>query len=86
MTKVLALEWAQYGIHVNCIAPAYIQTPMTAGWLSDPNRLNPILAATPLGRLGQPEDLYGPVVFLASDWSSYVTGHTLMVDGGWVAR
>lgn len=86
LTKVLALEWAQHNINVNAIAPAYIRTPMTEGWLADKERLNPILAATPLGRLGAVEDLAGPVVFLASDWSSYITGHTLMVDGGWVAR
>jgi 2-deoxy-D-gluconate 3-dehydrogenase len=86
LTKVMALEWAQYGINVNAIAPAYIKTPMTEGWLADKERLNPILAATPLGRLGSVEDLAGPVVFLASEWSSYITGHILMVDGGWVAR
>jgi len=86
LTKVLALEWAQHNIHVNCIGPAYIRTPMTAGWLNDKERLNAILGSTPLGRLGEIEDLAGPVVFLASDWSNYVTGHTLLVDGGWAAR
>ena len=86
LTKVLALEWAQYNINVNAIAPAYIRTPMTEGWLTDKERLNAILASTPMGRLGGVEDLAGPVVFLASDMASYVTGHTLMVDGGWVAR
>jgi len=59
---------------------------MTAGWLNDKERLNAILGSTPLGRLGEIEDLAGPVVFLASDWSNYVTGHTLLVDGGWAAR
>ncbi|EAX47030.1 short-chain dehydrogenase/reductase SDR [Thermosinus carboxydivorans Nor1] len=86
LTKVLALEWAQYNINVNCIAPAYIRTPMTEGWLSDQVRLQSILSNTPLGRLGTVEDLAGPVVFLASDWSNYITGHTLLVDGGWTAR
>ncbi|MDR7868225.1 MAG: glucose 1-dehydrogenase [Sporomusaceae bacterium] len=86
LTKVLALEWAPYNINVNAIAPAYIRTPMTEGWLTDKERLNAILSATPMGRLGSIEDLAGPVVFLASDWASYITGHTLMVDGGWVAR
>ncbi|MDR3591166.1 MAG: glucose 1-dehydrogenase [Negativicutes bacterium] len=86
LTKVLALEWAQYNINVNCIGPAYIRTPMTAGWLNDKERLDSILSATPLGRLGEMEDLAGPVVFLASDWSNYVTGHTLLVDGGWAAK
>lgn len=86
LTKVLALEWAQFNINVNAIAPAYIRTPMTEGWLTDQVRLQAILSSTPMGRLGSIEDLAGPVVFLASDWSSYITGHTLMVDGGWVAR
>jgi gluconate 5-dehydrogenase len=86
LTRVLALEWAQYNINVNCIGPAYIRTPMTAGWLNDKERLDAILSCTPLGRLGEVEDLAGPVVFLASDWSNYVTGHTLLVDGGWAAR
>ncbi|MDR3565496.1 MAG: glucose 1-dehydrogenase [Negativicutes bacterium] len=86
LTKVLALEWAQYNINVNCIGPAYIRTPMTAGWLNDEERLKVILDSTPLRRLGEVEDLAGPVVFLASDWSNYVTGHTLLVDGGWAAK
>ena len=86
LTKVLALEWAPYNICVNAIAPAYIRTPMTGGWLADPDRLRAILDATPLGRLGEAEDLVGAVVFLASDWSNYVTGTIVGVDGGWLAR
>lgn len=86
LTKVLALEWAQYNINVNCLAPAYIRTPMTEGWLNDEARLKPILDSTPLGRIGTLEEVAGPAVFLSSDWSNYVTGHTLLVDGGWAAR
>jgi 2-deoxy-D-gluconate 3-dehydrogenase len=86
LTRHLALEWAKYNVNVNAIAPGYIRTPMTEGWLTDPARLETIVSNTPMGRLGSPEDLAGPVIFLASDWSDYVTGHVLMVDGGWVAR
>lgn len=86
LTKCLATEWAQHNVLVNAIGPAYIRTPMTEGWLTDKERLDYILSMTPMKRLGTLEDLAGPVVFLASDWSNYVTGHTLMVDGGWVAR
>ena len=86
LTKSLALEWAKNNINVNSLAPGYIRTPMTEDWLSEPERLARILSATPMDRLGSIEDLAGPVVFLASECSNYITGHTLMVDGGWVAR
>ena len=86
LTKVMALEWAQYNINVNCLAPAYIRTPMTEGWLTDQVRLQAILSSTPLNRIGTLEEVAGPTVFLASDWSNYVTGHTLLVDGGWAAK
>lgn len=86
LTKVLALEWAPYNINVNAIAPAYIRTPMTSGWLSDKERYKTIIDSTPLGRVGDLEDLAGPVVFLASEASNYVTGHVLYVDGGWLAK
>lgn len=86
LTKVMALEWAEYNIQVNGIAPPYVRTPMTGGWLSDKERLKWIIDSTPLGRLGEIEDLSGPVVFLASDMSDFVTGHILYVDGGWTAQ
>ncbi len=86
MTKVWALEWADCGINVNAVAPAYIRTPMTAGWLNDQERLNWILGMTPLKRLGEPQEVAGPVAFLASDWANYITGTTLYVDGGWTSR
>ena len=80
MTKTLAAEWGQYNINVNCISPSYVLTPMHA---STPVVVRSrIRELTPLGHVQRPEDLYGPVVFLASDASNYVTGHDLMVDGG----
>ncbi|WP_400163667.1 SDR family NAD(P)-dependent oxidoreductase [Brevibacillus sp. TJ4] len=86
LTKVWAEELAPYQITVNAIAPAYIKTPMTEGWLSDPARLQKIVEATMLKRVGELSDLIGPVVFLASDSSAYVTGQILTIDGGWTAR
>ena len=80
MTRMLAAEWGQYNINVNCISPSYILTPMHA---SSPLKLRErIRELTPLGHVERPEDLYGPVVFLASDASNYVTGADLLVDGG----
>jgi len=86
LTRVMALEWAPYGVCVNAIAPAYITTEMTADWLQDAERYHLILGSTPLGRVGVGQDLIGAVVYLASDWSNYVTGTILGVDGGWLAR
>ena len=80
MTKTLAAEWGTYNINVNCISPSYILSPMHA---STPTVVRQrIRDLTPLGYVERPEDLHGPVVFLASDASNYVTGHDLMVDGG----
>jgi len=86
LTKVMAMELAPYNVNVNAIAPAYIKTPMTTGWLSDKERLNEILASTPIGRIGELGDLVGPAVFLSSEASSFITGHILYVDGGWLAK
>ena len=82
MTKVLALEWGRDKVRVNCIAPWYFRTPLTEKLLDDPAYLGEIVARTPLRRVGEVAELVGPTVFLASDASSYVTGHTLFVDGG----
>ncbi|WDL97978.1 SDR family NAD(P)-dependent oxidoreductase [Alicyclobacillus sp. ALC3] len=82
MTKVLALEWGQHGVRVNGIAPWYFRTPLTEKLLSDENYHAQVVERTPLRRVGQVEELVGPAVFLASDAASYVTGHTLFVDGG----
>lgn len=82
MTKNLALEWAQYGIRVNAVGPWYFRTPLTEKVLADEQYLKRILDRTPLGRIGSLEELVGPVVFLASDAAHYMTGQTLIVDGG----
>lgn len=82
MTKNLALEWGVYGIRVNAVAPWYFLTPLTEKLLADEQYLKRILDRTPLGRIGNLEELVGPVVFFASDAANYVTGQTLLVDGG----
>lgn len=86
LTKALANEWAPKGIQVNAIAPGYMRTDNTAALRADPVRSRAILERIPAGRWGEPEDLAGAVVFLASAASDYVTGHVLVVDGGWLAR
>lgn len=86
LTKVLALELAPYNVNVNAIAPTYIRTPMTAGWLADEERYAKIIESTPMGRVGELDDIVGPIVFFASDAANYITGQTLCIDGGWVAR
>jgi len=86
LTRLLANEWAKYGITVNAIAPGYMDTDNTTALRADAARSAEILARIPMGRWGLPADLAGPVVFLASDAAAYVTGHALAVDGGWLAR
>ena len=86
LTRLLANEWAAKGINVNAIAPGYMATNNTAALRDDRERNDEILARIPAGRWGAPDDLAGPVVFLASPASDYVHGHTLAVDGGWLAR
>ncbi|GAA2158953.1 2-dehydro-3-deoxy-D-gluconate 5-dehydrogenase KduD [Pedococcus bigeumensis] len=86
LTKALANEWAQYGVTVNAIAPGYIATDNTSALRADPDREEAIRARIPAGRWGTPEDLVGAVVFLAGPSARYITGHTLVVDGGWMAR
>ena len=83
LTKCLALEWAQHNITVNAVAPTFIITPGTEKWLDDPAFKASVLARIPLGRLGQPMDVAGSVVFLASPAASLITGATLLIDGGW---
>ena len=86
LTKGLALELAPYGIRVNAIAPGYMLTSLVKGGLdADPARKERVLARIPLGRLGEPEEIGGAVVFLASDASRYITGASLSIDGGWTA-
>lgn len=86
LTKALANEWAQHGINVNAIAPGYMTTNNTKALRDDPVRSKAILERIPAGRWGEPADLQGAVVFLASSASDYVNGHILAVDGGWLAR
>jgi 2-deoxy-D-gluconate 3-dehydrogenase len=86
LTRALANEWAAQGINVNAIAPGYFDTNNTAALRADPVREPAILARIPAGRWGQPDDLAGATVFLASRASDYVHGIVLPVDGGWLAR
>ncbi|CAG8974447.1 hypothetical protein HYALB_00004143 [Hymenoscyphus albidus] len=86
LTKSLANEWSSKGITVNAIAPGYIATEMNTALLADKERLRSISERIPAGRWGVPEDFKGSVVFLASKASSYVSGHVMVVDGGWMGR
>jgi 2-deoxy-D-gluconate 3-dehydrogenase len=86
ITRLMANEWAKHRITVNAIAPGYMATNNTAPIRADEKRSAEILARIPAGRWGLPDDLKGPVVFLASAASDYVTGYTIAVDGGWLAR
>jgi 2-deoxy-D-gluconate 3-dehydrogenase len=86
LTRALANEWAAQGINVNAIAPGYMATDVTADLRSDPARNSAILNRIPAGRWGEPEDLKGVVVFLASEAAHYIHGVILPVDGGWLAR
>jgi NAD(P)-dependent dehydrogenase (short-subunit alcohol dehydrogenase family) len=86
LTKTAALEYAQQGIRVNCVCPGYIQTPMTAPGMEDPARMALMLASEPVGRMGNPEEVAEAVVWLCSDAASFVTGHAMSIDGGYVAQ
>jgi NAD(P)-dependent dehydrogenase (short-subunit alcohol dehydrogenase family) len=87
LTRTLASEWAGDGVRVNAIAPGYMRTDMVEETLeADPDMEETWLAHTPMGRLGRPEDLRGLVVYLASDASAFVTGETVVIDGGYTIR
>jgi NAD(P)-dependent dehydrogenase (short-subunit alcohol dehydrogenase family) len=86
MTKAMALEWAPHGIRINTICPTFIRTPLAEQTLRDPSRRAWIESKIKLGRLGEVEDIMGPVVFLASDASGLMTGAHIVVDGGWTAE
>lgn len=86
LTRLLACEWASHGINVNGIAPGYMRTANTQVIQDDPVRNPQIIARIPAGHWGESEELQGAAVFLASDASSYMHGHTMAVDGGWLAR
>lgn len=83
LTKVLALEWAEYNILVNCVAPGSVPTDINKEWLSNPKNLQSNISRTLLRRLGTSKDIAGAVLFLCSEYSSYITGQTIYVDGGW---
>jgi NAD(P)-dependent dehydrogenase (short-subunit alcohol dehydrogenase family) len=85
LTKVLALDWVKYNIQVNAIGPSYLETELTQGMRESKVISENLLRRTPMGRFGKPEEVVGAALYLASDGSSYVTGQTLFVDGGWLA-
>jgi NAD(P)-dependent dehydrogenase (short-subunit alcohol dehydrogenase family) len=87
LTKCLAVEWGKYNINVNAVAPTFIHTPGTEEYLAVPeNRADTVARIAALHRIGEPMEVAGAVVFLASDAASLITGHTLLIDGGWTAR
>ena len=86
LVKAFANEWGSKGVNINGIAPGYIATNNTQALREDPERSKSILERIPAGRWGVPEDFAGPVVFLSSEASSYMNGHVMVVDGGWMAR
>jgi NAD(P)-dependent dehydrogenase (short-subunit alcohol dehydrogenase family) len=86
LTKTLAIEWAQYNVRVNCVAPAYIETDRIKAEVKAGTRdISPAVKRTPLKRLGKPSEVASVVAFLASDDASFVTGETVVADGGWLA-
>jgi NAD(P)-dependent dehydrogenase (short-subunit alcohol dehydrogenase family) len=86
LTRALALEWAPRGIRVNAVAPAFTRTALVEPLLSDSDMAKNIIDATPLGRLVEPDEVASAILFLASGKAAMITGHTLPVDGGWLAR
>ncbi|CAZ97598.1 2-keto-3-deoxygluconate oxidoreductase [Zobellia galactanivorans] len=86
LTMALSNEWASKGVQVNAIAPGYISTDNTEALRKDADRSASILQRIPAGRWGEPEDFKGPIVFLASEASNYMTGTVMLVDGGWMGR
>lgn len=83
LTRALAAEWAQYNINVNAISPGYCRTPLTQKFISDIKKYRERMAMVPLGRLGEPYEIGSAAVFLASEASDFITGHNLVVDGGY---
>ncbi len=86
LTKVLAIEWAQHGVNVNGVAPTFLETPFTAAMFENQAFHDEVVGNILFGRLGQVEDVLGAIIFLASPAADLITGHTLLVDGGWTAK
>ena len=86
LTKAMAVELAPENIRVNSVAPTFIKTDMTSEWLSDAKFVEFIRSMMPLGKIGQPEDVASAVIYLCSDGAKMVTGHSLIIDGGWTAQ
>lgn len=86
LTRAIAEEWSRHGINCNAIAPGFFRTPLTEAVFSDPERAARNAAQTAIGRNGEPEDIHGLCIFLASDASAYVTGQTIFLDGGYTAK
>lgn len=86
LTKQLALEWASRGIRVNAVAPTFVRTELTESTLSRPEWAGELLSRIPSGRFGEPDDIAGAVVFLLSDAAALITGHTIVIDGGYTIR
>ena len=86
LTRVLAIEWAEYNINVNAIGPTFIETPFTEPMFKKEGFKEYVLGNIPLGRVGKPKDVIGAVIYLASNASDLVTGHTLLIDGNWTAQ
>jgi NAD(P)-dependent dehydrogenase (short-subunit alcohol dehydrogenase family) len=82
LMRVMAHEWAAHGVTVNAIAPGYIETDLTAAYLAKPGVREGLVELVPAGRLGTPDEVVGPILFLSSEHASFVTGHVLYVDGG----
>lgn len=86
LSRVLALEWAPYGIRVNCVGPTFVDTPGARTVLADPDIAEEVSQRIPVGRFGRPEEVAAAVVYLASAGADIVTGHHLLLDGGWTAQ
>lgn len=86
LTRSLALEWVRHGIQVNAIGPAYIETELNREELSNPKIRAKLIGKTPMKRLGEPEEIAGAVILLASNAGSFITGQTIYIDGGWLAQ
>jgi len=86
LTKAMAVELAPKNIRVNAVAPTFIETDMTRGWMSDSKFMDFIYRMIPLGKVGHPEDVAAAVIYLCSEGAKMITGHSLLVDGGWTAQ